>query len=233
MELLQTLADDAELARQLAPVGSPLATPAHSFLRRHTPPTSPQRLPSGHEAEAAALSPAASREVQLQVPGQAAAPQQRSTIEIVVSAVGLGLQFVHLDPVGQRPPSRPGSGMGSQQASVAADLARTAAQQAQSQPALAMGPAQQKGATAGRAVQLLAAYLDLAASYKIEVGGRRLQRMGRGDADARCRACCSPVLETAPVVFSVWRRARCRLGTWRCRACGSRRASSQASRLAF
>lgn len=187
VQLLQSADEDAELSRQLA--GSP-ASPAASLLGRRTPPTSPQRLtslqqePGSPRSPRGAVQPAAPQAQALAVgaPGQPqpAAGQQQSTIEMVVSAVGVGLQFVHLDSgsggaVRSLPGTRPGSGLSSQHAS-AADLGRAASQQ------LAAGPSQAALAAAAgqqavqqqlppKSVQLLAAYLDIQADYRIEVTG--------------------------------------------------------------
>lgn len=100
-------------------------------------------------------------------------------MEIVLSAVGVGLQFVHLDSGGSGsgvrslPGTRPGSGLSSQHAS-AADLSRAASQQlvaGPSQAALAAAAGQQQAwQLPPKAVQLLAAYLDIRADYRIEVG---------------------------------------------------------------
>lgn len=165
MELLDSTDQDAELSRQLA--GSPSSTPtAASLLAR----------PSPGEAAGAGLelSPAAG--------GAALAAGQRRTIEIVLAAVGVGLQFVHLEEPsgdsGRRSAggSHPGSAGGSRAPS-ATDLVRAtpapAASAAALQPGQGQGPAGQ-----GRAVQMLAAHLDLEADYRIEVGGMACAVLG-------------------------------------------------------
>lgn len=188
MQLLQTADEDAELSRQLA--GSP-ASPAASLLGRRTPPTSPQRLtslqqePGSPRSPRGPVQPATAQSQALAVgaagqPQPAAAGQQQSTIEIAVSAVGVGLQFVHLDSgsggaVRSLPGTRPGSGLSSQHAS-AADLGRAASQQLAARPsqaALAAAAVQQavQQQLPPKSVQLLAAYLDIQADYRIEVTG--------------------------------------------------------------
>lgn len=228
VQLVQSVEDDADLARQLAP-GSPV------------------RLASSSGEAEAPLSPRASQLRPVQAPAAAPAAAQRSTIEIVLSAVGVGLQFVHLEPAdgngvkpsGSRPgsglDSRPGSGLGSRHGS-AGDLARAASLQASaSQQVLAAGPAQQKGATAsGRTVQMLAAYLDLSAHYKTQASGARavLVAGARGRMlpsprlASRCVSCSTRPAALLPALPA--RRALCRAGVWRCRGCGSRHASLQA-----
>ncbi len=257
VQLLQSADEDAELSRQLA--GSP-ASPAASMLARRPPPTSPQRLTSLQQepvsprgeppaAAATALAPAGQP--------QPAAVQQQSTIEIVVSAVGVGLQFVHLDSGGNAgsgsgvrsaPGTRPGSGLSSQHASTA-ELGRAASQQlaaGPSQAALAAAAAPLQGAQAPpKAVQLLAAYLDIQASYRIEVSWLGLgmiavvQEICRPFSTAAEFNACVPHcgmhaimghMPNAPTLCPYLSlpscRARCRAGEWRCRACGWRPASS-------
>jgi hypothetical protein len=138
---------------------------------------------AGSAAAAATLGhqvvPAAGQDQQLG-PGQQQQqqPEVPKAIEIVLSAVGVGLQFVHLDTAGgsngsgagfQRPGSNLGSAASSRRGS-AADLTRVASQQ---QLVAAAAQAQAPSLSArrpapARAVQMLAAYLDLSVAYKIE-----------------------------------------------------------------
>ena len=128
VELVDSVDGDAELARQLA--GSPLAStpPGTSLLRRTLSPDRQAQLEmhaAGSAAAAATLGhqvvPAAGQDQQLG-PGQQQQQQQQpevpKAIEIVLSAVGVGLQFVHLDTAGGSNGSgagfqRPGSNLGS------------------------------------------------------------------------------------------------------------------------
>ena len=172
MELLDTADLDAELAHKLA--FSLPSSPAFSAspLRRTLSPAKQFHLAPAGSGGTPPRTPL------LQPPAGAGGsqdlqpPQQkRRTIEIVLSAVGMGLQFVHLDGGDQRAAtSRPGSGIGSLQGSTA-DLG---GQALASQASLAAQLEQQMaaplpGKRAARTVQMLAASLDLAVSYKIEV----------------------------------------------------------------
>lgn len=152
MELLTSVGDDADLARQLST--SPVHSPTGSLLAPHTP-TSPQALgPAG-----APVTPELGQQEQ--------GTQQHRTIKIVLSAVGVGLQFVHLEGGGGGGgASRPGSAGGSRPGSVADLAARAGPQQPPAQQ-----PSQQGQ---GRAVQMLAAYLDLEADYQIEASGTKV-----------------------------------------------------------
>lgn len=196
MELVDSVDGDAELARQLA--GSPLAStpPGSSLLRRTLSPGRQAQLEmhaAGSAAAAATLGqqvvPAAGRDQQPGAGQQPHQPQPEAprAIEIVLSAVGVGLQFVHLDSAGgsngsgagfQRPASNLGSAASNRRGS-AADLTRVA-----SQPQLVAAAAQAQAPSLAarrpapaRAVQMLAAYLDLSVAYKIEASPLLIRKL--------------------------------------------------------
>ncbi|KAL4447306.1 hypothetical protein ABPG77_007339, partial [Micractinium sp. CCAP 211/92] len=186
VELVDSLEADGELARHLT--GGPISHPTPSLLRRTLSPTG--RSTSGAEASgsmvlsprAAALTSPRTSSLSAPSPGPLAssqhapqaqqhAPQQSRTIEIVLSAVGVGLQFVHLDAAAaprpgssSRSSSRPGSASGSRHSS-SVDLLGAAS------PA-GVGPAGAAGGAAApapaRSAQMLAASLDLDLAYKIQ-----------------------------------------------------------------
>lgn len=192
VELVDSLEADGELARHLT--GGPISHPTPSLLRRTLSPTG--RSTSGAEASgsmvlsprAAALTSPRTSSLSAPSPGPLAssqhapqaqqhAPQQSRTIEIVLSAVGVGLQFVHLDAAAaprpgssSRSSSRPGSASGSRHSS-SVDLLGAAS------PA-GVGPAGAAGAAAApapaRSAQMLAASLDLDLAYKIQARTRVL-----------------------------------------------------------
>ena len=231
MELVESVDGDAELSRQLA--GSPLAaTPPGSSLLRRT--LSPDRQPqlemhaAGTVAAAAAggqqVAPAAGRDQQ---PGAGQQLQQQPEAprasEIVLSAVGVGLQFVHLDsPAGgngngagsQRPASSMGSNASSRRGS-AADLTRVASLQLGQQALVAAAaqaqapPLAVKRPQPARAVQMLAASLDLNVAYKIEASRAAHHTMPpfmikgkQADADAMPAGATQPsMLSSSPVVM--------------------------------
>ncbi|KAL4443584.1 hypothetical protein ABPG75_011321 [Micractinium tetrahymenae] len=221
VELLDSL--DDELALQLA--GAPAPSASASLLRRTLSPTRGGRsTPEGEGGSGALLSPRAAALVSPRAAvglpragalgtfspaplgqsqqAQQAAQQQSSTIEIVLSAVGVGLQFVHLDSAGgprqssnSRPGSRPGSASASRHGS-SANLSRTASGALTSPPAA--GPAGAAGTAAApapaRSVQMLAASFDLDLAYKIqaslqsgqvEVQGLRVETRFISDVAAR------------------------------------------------
>lgn len=177
VELVDNVDADAELARQLA--GSPTASSAisGSMLRTLSPRKPLPRLdtPASEQSASARrrslqLAPAMSS----QPSGAPQATLQPKTIEMVVSAVGLGLQFVHLDSKGSQARlagSAPGSAAGSRHGSVQDLQAHGAAQAAAAQPgALQVPPlSARRPDPSGRAVQLLSASLDLSLALKIEV----------------------------------------------------------------
>ncbi|KAL4858517.1 Vacuolar protein sorting-associated protein 13C [Chlorella vulgaris] len=183
VELVDNVDADAELARQLA--GSPTASSAisGSMLRTLSPRKPLPRLdtPASEQSASARrrslqLAPAMSS----QPSGAPQATLQPKTIEMVVSAVGLGLQFVHLDSSSKGSQTRlagsaPGSAAGSRHGSVPPLSAR-------------------RPEPSGRAVQLLSASLDLSLALKIEddvqsghveVQGLRAETRFVSDAAAR------------------------------------------------
>lgn len=146
------------LARSLSPrkpgALGPAAEP-QAVVGSPSPPT-PQALQALQRTSAAASRAGAQKQQQ---------HGQQTSIEIVVSAVGLGLQFVQIDGASSdRPPSRAGgvgSSGSSRQASVADELPGT--------PGSTTGtPAVP---TRMRSIQVLSANMDLAVCYKLEPGG--------------------------------------------------------------
>lgn len=164
--------------------GGELSSPRRS-ARQPTTPLSPARS----SGAAHIFSPAASQPMALAAAQQ---QQQRSTIEVLLSAVGVGLQFVHLDGAAAHGGSRPGSSAGSRPGSVAGSWQDSAVHSRQgsgidlevaASQALAAGASsgalaggrratQAQGAQAqpgaARAVQMLAANFDLELSYRLQ-----------------------------------------------------------------
>lgn len=180
VEMLESVEADADLAHQLS---TPVSSPAAGSLMR-TPSPRKQLHPGmratgsgdvgGSFAEQSLV--VAGSGTAVQAPGAPPAQQQQQrTIEIVLSAVGLGLQFVHLDSGSsnggaQRPAgSGPSSGAATRQGSIS-DLAQPSPQQlAQALAAQPAAPQSARGRPpAGRAVQMLSASLDLSVAFTIE-----------------------------------------------------------------
>jgi hypothetical protein len=213
VELVNSLEADADLAHQLTATRVSSPTVSGTLTRTLSPskqlqaPLSPQR---GAGAAELSFSPrkqgpggAASTSRQLSAAPAEQQQQQPRTIEIVLSAVGLGLQFVHLakgsgNGHGRASGSGASSGAATRHGSVqdlvsAASQQQLGGQQGPGRPGSPAAPLSARQAGGGRAVQMLAASLDLAVAYKIEA-----RRNGAvAFVNMRLNCCCRPAARAA------------------------------------
>ena len=172
VELLEGLDDSLDLRKLSLSPASP-ASPPKLALSRTLSPRRPQLDTLAQQAQAAGS--------QLQAGGggsegggsvQQQQPQARGTITILFSAVGLGLQFMQLQNAGtpgeETPRERPGSAAGSSTATSRQSSAADLAQLVDKVPLRRSGSATGLPRPAQRAVQLLAAYMDVEASLAIK-----------------------------------------------------------------